>query len=69
MAPERIKRFGNLQCLLAGVWLRDIELIDIYPAASGVVRIERMLHVDERRDTPHFLRFGNDVLADSSLAR
>ena len=43
------QRFGDLQRLLAVVGLRDQEIVDIDAQLLGVLRIERVLGIDEGR--------------------
>src|SRR3546814_4808142 len=38
---------ADLQCLLAGVGLRDQQVLDVAPQLAGIGRVERMLGVDE----------------------
>ena len=45
------QRLDDLECLLAGVRLRDQQISQVDPAALGVHRIERVLGIDVRRDT------------------
>ncbi len=63
------QRIGDLERLLAGIGLRDQQLIDIDAELPGIARIERMLGIDERRDAAALLRFGDDVLGERGLAR
>src|SRR6185436_19375431 len=60
---------GDLECLLAGIRLRDEELVDVDPARPRVARVERVLDVDERGDAAPALGLGDDVLAERGLAR
>src|SRR5439155_16783679 len=60
---------GDLQLLLAGVWLGHQELVDVDTELAGVRRIEGMLGVDERGDATTALGLGDDVQADGRLAR
>ena len=63
------QRLGDLQRLLAGVRLRDVQIVDRHPDPLGVVRVQRMLHVHERTRPAQALRLGDHVQADRGLAR
>ncbi len=62
------QRVGDFQRLLAGVRLRDQELVDIDPELAGIDRIERVLGVDEGADAAELLRFGDGVQRERRLA-
>ena len=63
------ERLGDLERLLAGVGLRDQELVDVDAELLRVDRVERMLGVDERGDAAQTLGFGDDVKRQGGLAR
>ena len=58
----------DLQRLLAGVRLRDPELVDVDPEVPGIGGIKRMLRVDERGDAALLLRFRQRVKRQRRLA-
>ena len=60
---------GDLERLLAGVRLRDQQLVDVDAELAGVGGIERVLRVDERRDAALGLCFRDHVQTDRGLAR
>jgi hypothetical protein len=62
------QRLGNLECLLASVGLRNVQVIHVHPTARGVGRVKRMLHVHKGGNAAAFLRLGDDVLAQGCLA-
>ena len=41
------QRFGDLERLLAGVGLGDVQVVNVHAAARGIGGIERVLHVNE----------------------
>lgn len=60
---------GDLQRLLTGVRLRHQQGIDVDAQLRGVVGVERVLRVDERRDTTRALRIGDGVQGECGLTR
>ena len=62
------ERLGDLQRLLAGVRLRDEEVVDLDAAGGGVGRVEGVLDVDVGSGAAYLLRFGDDVLGERGLA-
>ena len=60
---------GDLQRLLAGVGLRDQQRVDVDAELLGVLRVERVLGVDERRDAAGLLRVGDRVQRDAWSCR
>jgi len=58
----------NLQRLLAEVGLRDQEVLDTDAQLPGVLRIERVLGVDERRQAAGGLCVGDDVQCERCLS-
>ncbi len=58
----------NLQRLFAGVGLRDQQTIQVHAQRRGVVRIERVLDVNERRRSSGALRLGDRVKRKRRLA-
>src|SRR6266511_3423035 len=60
---------GDLQGLLAVVGLGHQKLVDVHPQHLRIVRIERVLGVDEHRDPAQPLGLRDDVQADRGLAR
>ncbi len=63
------QRVDDLQCLLAGIRLRDDQLVDVDAQLLGIDRIERVLGIDESRGAAILLRLGDDVERERSLAR
>ena len=62
------QRLADLQRLLAGVGLRDEEVLDVDAEGAGVGRVERVLNVDVGGEAAQLLRLGDDVLAERRLA-
>ena len=67
-ALERTRRLGDLERLLAGVGLRDQQLVGVDAELLGVDGIERVLGVDEGGDAAQALRLGDDVQREGGLA-
>ena len=63
------ERLGDLERLLAGVGLRNQQVVDIDAELLGVIGIERVLGVDEAADAAALLRLGDDVQGQRGLAR
>ena len=63
------QRLGNLQGLLAGVRLRDEQVLDADAELPGVGDVERVLRVDERCDSAQCLHLCDGVQRQSRLAR
>ena len=59
---------GDLERLLAGVRLRDQQVVDVDAELLGVVRVERVLGVDEGGDAAELLRLGDDLQRQRGLA-
>ncbi len=62
------QRVGDFQRLLAGVRLRDQQVVDIDAELAGIDRIERVLGVDEGADAAELLGFGDGVQRQRGLA-
>ena len=62
------QRVGDLERLLAGVGLRDQQVVDIDAKLAGVHRIECVLRVDEGADAAFLLRLGDRVQRQRRLA-
>jgi hypothetical protein len=60
---------GDLERLLAGVRLRDQQIVDIDAEFFGIARIERVFGVDECASTAELLRLGDDLQGQRRLAR
>ena len=60
--------FGDLECFLARIGLRDVELVDIHTTYVGVRGVECVLDIDDRGSATHTLRLGDDVQIERSLA-
>src|SRR6185312_5389009 len=63
------QRVGDFERLLAGVRLRNQEVVGGHPDLKKKDHVERMLGVDEGADAALLLRFGNGVQRQSRLAR
>src|SRR3984957_11845850 len=63
------QRFGDFECLLAVVRLRNQEVVHVNSELFRVSGIERVLGVDERGHTSHFLRLGNNLQRDGGFTR
>ena len=63
------QRVGDLERLLAGVGLRNQEIVEIDAELAGIDRIERMFGVDEGADAALLLRLGDDMQRQRRLAR
>src|SRR5690348_4948369 len=62
------KGFGNFERLLAVVWLRDQQVIDIDAQLLRINRIESVLCIDERRHAAGLLGFGDYLKRDRRFA-
>ena len=62
------QRVGDLQRLLAGIGLRDQQVVEIDAELAGIDRIERMLGVDEGADAALLLGLGDGVQRQRRLA-
>ena len=60
-APERTKRVGDFKRLLAGIGLRDQEIVDLDAELAGIDWIKGVFGVDEGADAAQFLGFGDAV--------
>ena len=60
---------GDLERLLAGVGLRDQQIVDVDADLAGVRRVERVLGVDERRGAAELLDLGDDLQRERGLTR
>ena len=67
MAPERTSVSADFQRLLAGVGLRDQEVVDLDPELARIDRVERVLGVDEGADAALLLGFRHGVQASVVL--
>src|SRR6516162_3280360 len=61
------ERIGDLERLLAGVRLRDQQVVDIDAELAGIHRVERVLGVNKSAGTAAPLRFGDDVQRERRL--
>ena len=62
------EQLGDLERLLAGVGLRDEEVVDVDADALRVRRVHRVLGVDEGADAAAALRLGDHVVDERRLA-
>ena len=60
---------GDLQCLLTGIGLGHQQRIGVDAQILGVLGVERVLGVDERRDAAGGLGVGHRVQGDGGLTR
>src|ERR1700754_631996 len=65
IAPQRV---GDLERLLAGVGLRDQEVVDVDAELAGIDRIERVLGIDKGADAALLLGFGDAMQRQGGLA-
>ena len=63
------QELGDLERLLARVGLRDEEVVDVDADAARVLRVHRVLGVDEGADAAAALRLGDHVVDERRLAR
>ena len=63
------QRVGDFQRLLAGVGLRDQQVVDIDAELARIDRIERVLGIDEGADAALLLRLGDAMQRQRGLAR
>ena len=63
------QRVADFQRLLAGVRLRDQQLVDVDAELAGIDRIERVFSVDEGADAALLLAFRHSVQRQRGLAR
>ena len=63
------ERVGDLERLLAGVGLRDQEVVEVDAELARINRVERVLGVDEGADAALLLRLGDGVQRERGLAR
>ena len=61
--------FHNLQRLLSVVGLRDEQVVEFHAELGGILRVEGMLGIHERRHPSEFLRFGDHLERQRRLAR
>ena len=62
------QHLGDLERLLAGVRLRDEQVVGAHAEGPRVGDVERVLGVDERGDAAGLLRLGDDVQREGRLA-
>jgi hypothetical protein len=67
-APERVRKFHDLQRLLAVVGLRHQQRVGVHPERPRVHGIERVLRVDERGGAARPLRLRDDRQGQRGLA-
>ena len=60
---------GDLECLLARIWLRNQEFVDIDTNACGIGWIHCVLSIDIGTDSTVTLRLGDDMHGQGGLAR
>ena len=65
--PRAHERLRDVQALLAGVRLGNQQAVDIHAERLGVNRVERVLRVDKRGRTAHFLRLCHAVQRNCGL--
>ena len=62
------ERLGDLQRLLAGIRLGDVEVVHLYADRFRIDGVERVLRVDERGGSADLLRLGDDMQRDGGFA-
>ena len=62
------QNFADLKRLLAGVRLRDQQILNVHAKLLGVFRIKRVFGVDEGRNATSLLRVRDDVQTERRLA-
>ena len=67
MAPERTSVSAISSACSPRIGLRDQQLVDVDAELTGVVRVERMLGVDEGGDAAGLLRLGDDMQRQRGL--
>ena len=67
--PRRDQHVGDLERLLTGVGLRDEQRVDVDAELARVLRVERVLGVDEGGDAACALRVGDRVERQRRLTR
>ena len=67
--PGADQHVGDLQCLLAGVGLRDEQLVDVDADGLGVDGVHGVLGVDVGADAAVALGLGHHVGGEGGLAR
>ena len=63
------QRVGDFERLLAGVGLRDQEIVEIDAKLARIDRVERMFGIDKGADAAALLRLGDDMQRQRRLAR
>src|SRR5207249_4578247 len=66
--PGAHQHLADLQSLLAGIGLRDQEILGADPELARVADVERVLGVDEGGDAARLLRLGDHVQGQRGLA-
>ncbi len=62
------KHVGNLQRLLACIWLRHQKVRHVNAQSFGILRVEGVFGVNERRCAAEFLSLGNDMQRERGLS-
>jgi hypothetical protein len=62
------ERLHDVERVLAGVGLRDEEVVEVHADDAGVFRVERVLDVDEGGEAALFLGLGDDAETEGGLA-
>src|SRR6185295_11253311 len=65
--PRPHENLADLERLFAGVGLRDEQRLDVDAQLAGVLRVQRMLRVDVRRDAAIPLGVRDDMQAERGL--
>ncbi len=63
------QRVDDFERLLAGVGLRDDEVVDIDAELLGIAGVERVFGIDEGGGAANLLRLGDDMQRQRRLAR
>ena len=69
---ERVRtheRLANAKRFFTGARLRDEQIVQVHAEPPGVLRIERVFDIDERRKSAALLRLGDDGERERGFAR
>ena len=63
------ERLHDVERVFAAVGLGNEEVVEVHADDAGILRVERVLNVDEGGEAALFLRLGDDAETESGLAR
>ncbi len=58
---------GDFQRLLAGIRLRNQQVVDVHAQLASIIRVQRVLGIDESTGGAHLLRFSDYRQGQSGL--